>query len=78
MTDQDTQLARIAAARHPAMVRIYKLDNGGQDWPFWLCGRHLAKRKLEGWRVKEDKDPPHGDLRCDDRHLFACGAETQP
>lgn len=71
------RLARIAAAR-PPQVRIYELDNGGQSWPFWLCCRHLAKRKMDGWSVKADKDPPHADLKCDDRALFACGEELRP
>lgn len=78
MADQRAQLARIAAVAPPPAVRIYTLDNGGQSWPFWLCGRHLAKRKLEGWAVKQDKDPPHADLKCDDRSLFACGVEMVP
>lgn len=76
MSDQE-QLSRIALVRPPA-VRIYRLDNGGQDWPFWLCGRHLEKRLNDGWTVKEDKDPPHSELKCDDRHLFACGEEMRP
>lgn len=71
------QLDRIAAARPPHLVRIYSLYNGGQDWPFWLCGRHLAKRLNDGWVVKSEKDAPH-DLPCDDRHLYACGTEMQP
>lgn len=72
------RLKRIAAAvgTSPA-VRIYQLDNGGQTWPFWLCGRHLAKRKLEGWTDKGSKDAPH-ELACDDRSLFPCGEEMQP
>lgn len=62
-----------------AEVRIYSLaQQGGLEWPAWLCGRHLAKRKLDGWTVKEDKDPPHQELPCDDRHLYACGEEMVP
>ncbi len=71
------QLARIAAVRPPTLVRIYLLDRGQGSWPAWLCGRHLAKRKLDGWDVKESKDAPHG-LQCDDRHLYACGEGMEP
>lgn len=77
MVDRAAQLSRIAAARPIPVVRIYRLDNGGLDWPYWLCGRHLAKRKLDGWSVKEDRDAPH-ELACDDRALFACGEEVEP
>lgn len=59
-------------------VRIYQLDNGGGAWWFWLCGRHLAKRELDGYAVKESKDPPREDLTCDDRALYPCGEKGEP
>lgn len=70
------QLKRIAAAVGLHPVRIYLLDRGFSCWQ-WLCGRHLAKRKLDKWAVVSSQDPPHV-LLCDDRHLYACGSEMQP
>ena len=74
MTAADEQLARIAAARPAPAIRVYELDDGRGSWPYWLCGRHLAKRKVDGYTVKSERDPKH-PIQCDDRALFACGEE---
>lgn len=44
-------------------VRIYKIGRG-VDLYRWLCRRCLEALKVEGWVVREDRDPPH-ELRCD-------------
>lgn len=44
-------------------VRIYQLSRGFELWQ-WLCPKHLQLREMQGWEVKQDKDPPH-ELLCD-------------
>ena len=70
MTAAD-QLTRIARAKPPAPVRIYKLDRGCDFW-VWLCSKHLELRKRMGYSVSADKNPPHANLTCDDRNRGPC------
>lgn len=47
-------------------ARIYKLMRGVDVW-VWLCTKHLARRKANGWDVLEQKDPPTAEgLPCDE------------
>lgn len=73
----EARLKRIEAAKPPPAVRVYQLDNGKGAWPYWLCGRHKAKRVLDGYVVVSERDPKH-EILCDDRALFECGEEMRP
>jgi len=64
-------LERIAAIRPPPLVKIVWLDRG-YGVVAWLCPKHVAFRKSQGWDLKTEMDPPH-ELKCDLRGQGDCG-----
>lgn len=44
-------------------IGIYKVTNGWSTWR-WLCAKHLAERKAEGWAA--DRIGTVTSFGCDD------------
>jgi hypothetical protein len=53
-------------------IGIYKITKGCDLWR-WLCRKHLAARKDDGWSVQDRRKAQHG-LTCDDCTIEAIDA----